>query len=90
LLDLLPDRFSIAALSSHADADQQALADHATDVAHLALPLFDAPDAMNEYAQWVEVAVLKPMHHSEPEVLEPALARLAEFLGRTAEKDVEQ
>lgn len=89
LLDLLPDRYSIAALSSHADAHQQALADRATEVAHLAMPLFDAPDAMHEYARWVEEAVLKSLRRSEPEVLEFALARLAEFLGRTAGKGVE-
>jgi hypothetical protein len=89
LLDLLPDRYSIAALSSHVDAHQQALADRATDVAHLAMPLFDAPDAMHEYARWVEEAVLIPLRRSEPDVLELALIRLAEFLARTAEKDLE-
>lgn len=76
LLDLLPNPHSLTALPPKKSDMEYILEMRASEIALLAMPLFEAPDFMNEYGRWIDDAVVTPLRQSDPNLLKRALRRI--------------
>jgi hypothetical protein len=84
LLELLPDPYALAALSSTEGTVEMELDARAGDIALLAMPLFEVPQMIEGYQQWIEEVLMKPLQQSDPVVVERAVRKIDLLLANVA------